>query len=492
MRIERKRFFSIIIFASIVLGFTIIAVLYMVNIVNWGNYPDFGFAFRTTTGISQVGMVTENGHRAGLQVGDRFFKVNGKEFINVQTFRAAMNREPGQQNTYLLEREGKQFELSVPNIPLGFKRAFGKSSPPFILGICYALIGILVFLMKPFLRPSWIFFIFNIIIGFYIAFLFRVGRMNPNWLETFHLFVYTFAPAVFIHLTLSFPEERNLLRKHPFLQSIPYLASAILFLIILRVTPTMTGAPRIFRLISTLYMAIGVLVFLLSAFQLWLRSKSEITKIRSKLILLGSAIAVLLPLSDFLSGTILNRYILPGFNYYLPFFIIFPMFLGYSIVKHDLFDIDTLIKRTYGYILTTGALGGIYGIIVLISNMAFGGFEFAKSPIFPLIFILTVVFLFNPIRNRVQRFIDRVFYRLEYDYQETVGKISETMRSLLNLDEIGKNLINFALQPMFVDTGSIMLLDPEKKAYECLIQDGRKEDWKMRKEAEGAVPEDRA
>ena len=74
-----------------------------------------------------------------------------------------------------------------------------------------------------------------------------------------------------------------------------------------------------------------------------------------------------------------------------PFFIVFPLFVGYSIVKHDLFEIDAIIKRTYGYLLTTAVIAGMYGLFVLVSNLAFGGFEFVRSPMFPLIFILAVV-----------------------------------------------------------------------------------------------------
>jgi hypothetical protein len=152
------------------------------------------------------------------------------------------------------------------------------------------------------------------------------------------------------------------------------------------------------------------------------------------------------------------------------------LFIGYSIVKHDLFDIDVFIKRTYGYVLTTAALGGIYGIFVLVSNVAFGRFEVTKTAWFPLVFILAVVFFFNPVRNRVQRFIDRVFYRLEYDYQDTVQRISETMRSLLKLDDIGKTIMDTALGAMFIDSGCVMLLNKGKTAYECLIESGEKEE----------------
>ena len=61
----------------------------------------------------------------------------------------------------------------------------------------------------------------------------------------------------------------------------------------------------------------------------------------------------------------------------------------------------------------------------------------------------------------MQKFIDKVFYRLEYDYQDTVKKISESMRTLLGLDQIGKSIMETALGTMFIDSGSVMLLNKE-------------------------------
>ena len=179
---------------------------------------------------------------------------------------------------------------------------------------------------------------------------------------------------------------------------------------------------------------------------------------------MGLLFLLSLPLIGFRMGTLFQCISYPALITDLPFFIVVPIFVGYSIVKHDLFDFDTIIKRTYGYVLTTGAIAGVYGLFVLVSDLAFGRFEVTKSPMFPLVFILAVVFLFNPIRNRAQKFIDRVFYRLEYDYQETVQKISETMRSLLNLDEIGKSIMDTALGTMFIDAGGVMLLNPGKES----------------------------
>jgi serine phosphatase RsbU (regulator of sigma subunit) len=473
--LEKKRQLSIFVFAAVLVLTMTVAALYFYNIVNWGAYPDFGFGWRTATGIEVVGLVTENGRRAGLKVGDRIWEVNGERFTNIQEFRSHMRRELGEDNTYLLERKGRQFAVTIKNIPIGFKRSFSKSGFLFVLGLCYIFIGILVFLMKPHRRISWIYFLSSSICGLFFIFLYKASTMAPLWLETVHIYTYTFTPSVFIHLALSFPEERDLLKKYPQTQLIPYIISVILFLCICWIAPTMYDLPKAWLFIAMSYLAVGVLLFLGSCLQLWLTSSSEIAKLRSKLILLGLAIAGVVPLLDFVSSVLFGVYLLPNFNFYLPFFIFFPLAIAYSIVKHDLFDIDTFIKRTYGYVLTTGAIAGVYGIFVLISNLAFGGYEFARSPAFPLIFILAVVFLFNPVRNRVQKFIDRVFYRLEYDYQETVEKISETMRSLLNLEDIGKSIMHFALEPMFVDAGSVMILNREKTGYDCLIQAGDSE-----------------
>jgi len=472
---KQKRPFSTIAFTFCLALVIIVAALYLYNIFKWANYPDFGFGFRTATGIEIVGVVTESGRKAGLRVGDRILEVNGETFINIQEFRAHMRRVLGDDNTYLIERKGRTFAITIINSPIGFKNSFTKSGFLFVLGLCYVSIGTVVFLMKPHARTSWIFFLFTATLGMFMSFLYKIGTLKPFSLETVQIFAYTFTPAVFMHLAFSFPEERRIVKKHPYMQVLPYAASALLFIRIRSLTPVITDTPKAWLIVAVGYLACAILLFLGSCLQLRLTSSSLIVKLRARLILIGSALSVSVPLLDLLVSSFLQVYILPNFNYYLPFFIVFPAFVGYSIVKHDLFDFDTIIKRTYGYVLTTGVIAAMYGLFVFASNVAFGTFEITKSPMFPLLFILAVVFLFNPVRNRMQKFIDRVFYRLEYDYRETVQRISESMRTLLGLEEIGKSIMDTALGVMFIDSGRVMLLDKRKQAYECLTKAGMRE-----------------
>jgi class 3 adenylate cyclase len=449
-----------------------IACMYFYNIVGWSDYPDFGYGFHTGTGIHTVGDVTPNGARAGLRVNDEIIEINGHTYTTIEELRQHMRRKLGEENTYLLERAGRRFAVTIENIPTGFKRAFGRSGLSFLLGLCYIFIGVIVFLMKPHKRNSWIFYLVTSIFGLYLIWLFQLGTMRPPWLENLNIFAYCFAPPFIIQLALYFPEEHKFVQRYPYFQFLPHLLSIVLFIMVRKASAVMAFAPKTWLIVTTLYMALAVLFFLGSCFFRWLKSSSEMVRLRSKIILLGFAITASMPIVDYLFRALFKISVVPSYNYYLPFIFVFPVSVGYSIVKHDLFDIDALIKRTYGYVLTTGAIAGVFGLFVLISNLAFGSYEFSKTPAFPLIFILAIVFLFNPIRDRVQRIIDRVFYRLEYNYPETVQYISESMRTLLGLDEIGKNIMDTALGTMFIDSGSVMLHKKDDNEYRCLIQAG--------------------
>jgi len=463
------------------------ALLFAVNIIRWGNTPDFGFGYRTAAGFSVVGVVTGPGDEAGIEIGDRILKVNDRPFTAMKEFRAAQRRGLGDENRYLVERNGKQFEVVIRNTPLGFIGAFSRSGLTYLIGLCYVFIGIVVFLMKPYHRNSWIFFGFTVSIGLFFVFFVKLADMKPYWLGTVHILINTLVPAAFVHLALGFPEEKAIIKKHPWLQMLPYLAAIALFASIRIHTPLLADVPKYLYFCLIGYIALSIVFFLGSCLKLWLMSKSEIVRLRSKMILLGAGISALVPLFEIMINALFAWHIFPSFNYYLPFLVIFPLAIGYCIVKHDLFDIDAIIKRTYGYILTTTGIAGVYALFVFVSNLAFGRLEITKSSLFPLIFILAVVFFFNPIRNRVQKFIDKVFYRLEYDYQDTVQKISESMRTLLGLDQIGKSIMETALGTMFIDSGSVMLLNKDKQVYEHLIRAGQREKRKEPDEEERAT-----
>jgi signal transduction histidine kinase len=451
------------------LGITLaIASVYLYNIIYWGKQPDLGFYRRTASGREVVGVVTEAGRRAGIRVGDRILEVNDKTFKNTKEYLAARNWKPGETNKFLLERDGRQFEATMINTPLGFPKAFLRSGLPFLVGLCYVVIGVLVFLMKPFRRSSQVFFLFCAVLGLLLTFLLRLGEMRPSWLGIVHIFLYTFAPATVIHLAMVFPEERGLVRKHPSIQFLPYLGSVFLFIAIKSATSVMTDVPKVWFVILMGSIALAILILIGSCFHLRYTSPSEIARLRSKMILLGALISSAVYISDALLNALFHIYLVPNFNYHLPFLLAFPFFIGYSIVKHNLFDIDSTIKRTFGYFLTTVVIAVIYTFFAFVPPLLFGKVEFLGTAAFPILFTLAILFFFNLARSRFQQWIDRIFYRLEYNYQETVEQISETMRSLLGLDQIGRKMLEITSGILFAEKSLVLALNSKESVYETI------------------------
>jgi sigma-B regulation protein RsbU (phosphoserine phosphatase) len=164
-------------------------------------------------------------------------------------------------------------------------------------------------------------------------------------------------------------------------------------------------------------------------------------------------------------------------NFLVFFVIFFPASIAYSIVRHNLFDADVIIKRTVGYVVVTAIVVGVYGVVSLSLNVFLGKYQLAQSRAFPILFTLGVILVFNPLRNRIQALVDRVFFRKEYDYGAIVEKIGGAMTSLLDLSQILRRLTQTFIEDMFINTGSVMLLSAAGTEYQVYLADGeRKED----------------
>ena len=152
----------------------------------------------------------------------------------------------------------------------------------------------------------------------------------------------------------------------------------------------------------------------------------------------------------------------------------FPASIAYSIIRHNLFDADAIIKRTVGYVVVTGVVVGAYALVSLVLNVFMGQYQVAESRAFPILFTLGVILIFNPLRDRIQALVDRLFFRKEYDYGAVVDKVSRAMTTLLDLGQVLRHLTRTFIEDMFIDTTSVMLLNPAAAEYRVYLADGER------------------
>ena len=154
---------------------------------------------------------------------------------------------------------------------------------------------------------------------------------------------------------------------------------------------------------------------------------------------------------------------------------VFPLGLGYAIMKHDLFEIDALLKRWTYYLMFTASLAALYVGVLALLNLSFSSSEVARTPYFPLLFALLAVFLLNPLKAHLQNSIDFLFYRVRYNPKSVLEETSAAFASTLHQEEICALLWRMLRNTVGVTSGGIFLRTLEKTGYGPVSTSGGQE-----------------
>jgi hypothetical protein len=149
--------------------------------------------------------------------------------------------------------------------------------------------------------------------------------------------------------------------------------------------------------------------------------------------------------------------------------LMIPVFIGIAILRSRLWDIDVLIRRTLIYTILTAILGLIYLGAVTILQALFTSASGQSSPLSLVLSTLAIAALSNPLRRRIQEFIDRRFYRAKYNAELALASFAQAARSETDLEELTSQVIRMVqntVQPeqvsLWLRTGSGSIRRPNE------------------------------
>ena len=391
--------------------------------------------------------------------------IDGRPIATPQDLYKRISESPaGTRFVYILRKDGESSYYTAASIKFTSIDYLLIFVPYLVSGLGLALIGIVVWYLKPDAPAS-----LALLIGGMSGGLFAItgtDLYSPYWFFRLHVLGEAFFPAsLLMHLAIVFPVDR--FRRYRRLQvSIPYTVAAVLG-IAYEIFLYRPGTYTLIHDLCMVYTGLGGASLLTAVGWDFFTSDSQLVRQRIRVLLMGLLCGFAFPgFLMFYSGITGGEV---PVNYAGLTVILFPLSIGYAIVQHDLFEIDILLKRSayYATISVTLAIGYL-GFLAVI-DWGLHSSAIARSTYFPLLFTLIVIVFLNPLKDAVQNTVDRVFFRLKYNPKKMLESTSAVLASTLQLEDIVSFIWETIRSTMGTRSGGIFVRSAPAHAYERIF-----------------------
>ena len=130
-------------------------------------------------------------------------------------------------------------------------------------------------------------------------------------------------------------------------------------------------------------------------------------------------------------------------------FAVLPFCVGVAVLKYRLYAIDRIISRVISYAVLSAVLAGVFAGLVLLATQVLP----FHTPVGVAVATLAAAALFNPLRRRVQRGVDRRFNRSRYNAEAVIAAFTQKLRGTVDLDAVRDDLaaaVDQAFEPVHV------------------------------------------
>jgi len=418
--------------------------------VRWYRLPFLGALFETNNVVSSVNVKGWPATEQGVKYLDRLVALNGERLPSVRDFErilAANGYEPIQMS--LVKPDGEAYDVEVTPIPFPFADFVALFIVPYLMGLAFLGIGLWAYRLRSDLWESRALLFFVSGASILTATLFEISTTRyTNMLWGLGVLL---SAGGLMYLALVFPQPTRIVRRNPNLRMLPWGFLALLapMMVIVVVAPPSPYAYTKWWQYGYLCIVLGFVSLVGMLTWRIFKSRSNIVRQQSRVIIFGTLLA-LLPIMVYLSllgtgqATEFRAWV------FFPPMIIMPLSITYAILRYRLLDVDRILSRLLAYLLTLAvAFGAFYGLIALLSILLQDVMH-ATNPLVIAGYLLLLAVGLLPVRNFVQRLIDRLFYRSPADYRRALINLS---RSLIITPDLSQTLrlmdeqLNQALAP---------------------------------------------
>ena len=426
--------------------------------------PDDGAGWIEQGGRLRAEMIDSHGPaaKAGIKPGDMLISVNGTEIQDLpglerQIFRTGIWSKA----VYSLARQGVTLDSTVILVPAD--RSLNNWLR--LIALIYLGIGVYVLLRRWTAPSSTHFYIFCLVS--FVAYSFKyTGKLNEfDWTILWsNIVAWVLQPALFLHFVLTFPDKRQLVRKHPWVLTLVYVPGALLLALRLGAMRWLEATGRLSRNMDRLDISYGAIFFLIAAGILWYsyrRAATTILRQQLKWVTRGTILAIapytLLYVLPFVFPHALGWLPSAAMKISVLSLGLLPLTFGYAIFRYRLMDVDLIFKRGVVYTLAAAAVVGMYfGLVAGVAELVHMR-QPSTGPIGLILAVVVTALLFDPVRKWIQDRVDQFFYRTRYDYRRTLLEFGRELSSQPDLDVMLSSVMDRLSRTLGVDRVAIFL-----------------------------------
>jgi len=257
------------------------------------------------------------------------------------------------------------------------------------------------------------------------------------------------AGGALINLALVFPIEPRVIFTYPYLRWVGIVVGLILSASAFTTLKNFEDPTAYIAAWQSIYglIVVGILFYIGMNYYYATRAQSPVVKTQARMILYGTMVAFV-PISIFLAIQVFQPL---NFSPYLFLpLIIFPLVIGYTILRFRFLRADDLFRRGIMYAFLTFIVVIGYAILVSGLGLLFSNELPSNNAIIVGAYIFMIALLLEPLRTRLQKMVDNLFFRGERAFAEQLESFSHRLTTALDLATIGSVLreqINSTLSP---------------------------------------------
>lgn len=458
----------------------VIALLVALFLSNsWLNLPFLGAFFDPTLVFDEVGPSPSSVEQWPLHSklnharGDRLVAIQGQEMRNtLQLEQVLAQYFPGETvEVKIVQRDGTEVPYSItlqifPNADR-VKYIF----LPFMMAFVFLALGLWVFGVRRTESAGRAFALFSTSLALAAGLLFDV--------YTTHRLIYLWIMAVvvaggaLVDLAFSFPREAGFARSHPYLRWIGYILA---FLLALNAWLKSYDYAHPYDYVPAwryAYLFAGLMLFVFLGLNIYhlLSTRSPVIKAQARMVFWGATLG-LGPVATW--ALLTAPFNLPFSPYLFLPTVLFPISLGYAILRFRVQMMDRWLRQGVVYLLIGSAIVLGYALLVTGASLVFSDVVRANHPLLVGFIVFLLAIALEPMRTQAQELVDRLFFRGQALAEKVLENFGHELTQISNIQDVYNVLYKHILEVLDPTSVHLFLYDPLAEQFVALPdQSGR-------------------